>query len=91
MNFICLDLDWEYPGARPGSRPTDKEHYTLLLRDLKATFKPLNYVLMAAVAAGKVNIDEAYDVTKLAEYLDFATLMAYVISQLSRLIFDQSL
>lgn len=31
-NFDGLDLDWEYPAFRDGSKPADKENYASLVK-----------------------------------------------------------
>ncbi|CAG2120750.1 unnamed protein product, partial [Medioppia subpectinata] len=82
--FDGLDVDWEYPGFKasgeedrtPGN-PKDKQNFVTLLRELRAALKPHNYLLTAAVSAGKPTIDVSYDVKELDQLLDFVNVMAY--------------
>lgn len=82
--FDGFDLDWEYP-ARRGGAATDKENFIQLIKDLNheidldAAANPdkSRLLLTAAVAAGKDNIDPAYDIPSMGEHLDFINLMSY--------------
>ncbi|XP_006107927.1 chitinase-3-like protein 1 [Myotis lucifugus] len=75
--FDGLDLAWIYPGRR------DKRHLTSLVKEMKAEFvkeapkekQPL--LLSAAVSAGKVALDRGYDMSRLAQHLDFISLLTY--------------
>lgn len=80
-DFDGFDLDWEYPALR-GGRPSDKQNFIELIKDLKdeiatdPSTKP-RLLLTAAVAAGKTNIDTAYDIPQMGMYLDYINLMSY--------------
>ncbi|XP_073964913.1 probable chitinase 2 isoform X1 [Choristoneura fumiferana] len=74
--FDGLDLDWEYPARRDG-KPEDRANYVTLVKELKEAFEPHNYILTAALGAGKDTMEAAYDLPKLSRYLDFIHMMCY--------------
>jgi len=49
----------------------------LLVKELKQAFIPENFLLTAAVGAGKETIDRAYDIPEISQHLDFINLMTY--------------
>lgn len=74
----------EYPGwsgnggdDRTVGRAEDKADYITLLKELRAAFKPHDYLLTAAIAAGKTEIDRAYELAEVSKNLDFLNVMSY--------------
>ncbi|XP_033733482.1 acidic mammalian chitinase-like [Pecten maximus] len=84
-NFDGLDLAWQYPALRTGSRPaTDRRLYGELIRMLRGAFDAEclrsgkeRLILTASVSPEKHVIDESYDTESMTRNLDWINVMAY--------------
>ncbi|MGV4198786.1 glycoside hydrolase family 18 protein [Citrobacter murliniae] len=75
-----IDLDWEYPvnGAwgLVESQPADRDNFTALLKELRATFG-YNKLVTIAVGANAESPKSWVDVKAIAPLLDYINLMTY--------------
>lgn len=80
-----IDIDWEYPGMQGDSnvyRPEDKEHYTLLFKELRAGLDNLakitqqKYFVTTAVG-GSFDYIAHTEMDKVAQYCDYINVMSY--------------
>jgi chitinase len=84
-NLDGIDIDWEYPGMIGDSntyRPEDKQHYTLLFKDLRQSLDSLNhithmkYYVTTAVGGSQDYIDHT-EMDKVQQYADYINVMSY--------------
>lgn len=84
--FDGLDIDWEYPveGGLAGNdhNPADKENFTLLLQKIRALFDAKSQnngktYLMSIAASANVNYLKNYEMSKIADVVDWINLMSY--------------
>jgi len=77
-----IDIDWEYPCfsvAGIAADKSDKENYTLLLKQLRETLSTLtekNYLVTTAVG-GDEYFTRCTQMDKVSEYVDYVQLMTY--------------
>nr|AFC60661.1 chitinase [Pandalus japonicus] len=75
-DFDGLDMDWEYPTQR-GGNPEDYTNFISLLEELNVALHAEGKILTAAVSAGKLTIDPAYNIPAMSAALDMINLMTY--------------
>ena len=84
-NLDGIDIDWEYPGMIGDNnkfRPEDKEHYTLLFKELREGLDSLSrtthvkYYVTTAVGGSQSFIDHT-EMDKVQQYNDYINIMSY--------------
>ncbi|MET8001195.1 glycoside hydrolase family 18 protein [Nonomuraea glycinis] len=81
--FDGIDLDWEWPGSAGADgniiRPEDKRNFTLFVEELRAQLKAFSSraELTAFLPAAAAKIDSGFEVRRVFQQLDFATIQGY--------------
>ncbi|XP_075167844.1 putative chitinase 10 [Haematobia irritans] len=71
-----LEIHWLYPGSDP-SRPSDRENFVTLLKEMNETLKPHNFDFGISVPGNIGNIRAWYDVPEIVKHVDYINVMAY--------------
>ena len=84
-NLDGIDIDWEYPGMIGDNnvyRPEDKQHYTILFKELREGLDSLSrstnmkYYVTTAVGGSQDYIDHT-EMDKVQQYTDYINIMSY--------------
>ena len=81
FGFDGIDIDWEYPAfdmlPEEPTDPADREHFTLLLQEMRPIFDNEGLLITFASAADPYKADNAYEWDKIAPYIDWINIMSY--------------
>jgi len=82
--FDGINLDWQFPGDREGSRNEDKENYVELVKALREAFtretegSSLEPWIIAIGAPSETEVAErGYKLAELTKYVDFLNVVTY--------------
>nr|CAD7464149.1 unnamed protein product [Timema tahoe] len=72
-----VDFDWEFPAWQ--GNPLERTQFTQLLQELHEELIKIKSPLLVSVAVATPQpiVDQAYEVSKMAQYVDFINLMSY--------------
>ncbi|KAK9503979.1 hypothetical protein O3M35_010428 [Rhynocoris fuscipes] len=83
-NFDGINLDWQFPGFREGSREEDFDNYVALVKDLRETFENESMrtnmprlIVTLSVPSDLEYIENGYDLVNLQRYADFINILCY--------------
>jgi len=81
FGFDGLDLDWEFPAfdmlPEEPTDPNDKYHFTSLMQELRKEFDKEGFLLTFAASPDPFKAGNAYELGKVAPYVDWINVMTY--------------
>lgn len=81
--FDGLNIDWQYPAARIGSNPADKENYAQFLQEFREELKKESEtnerqsLLLVIGIPSNMKFIEGFDIPKLNKYVDWMNIISY--------------
>merc|ERR1719317_1085410 len=73
-----MDLDWEYPALDMWpvvpTNPEDKQHFTLLMKEIRHAFDIEGFLLTFAAAPDPAKANNAYELEEVAQNVDLTCM-----------------